>query len=344
MAKPEKNKQKQKIGRNDPCWCGSGKKYKDCHYAPDQAQRAEQLRLSEAEDTLIPKIFDAAHQVPAAFPAAMEQFWKGKYGPEQMGELDDLENRGSDRFLTWFAFDYGLPSEEREGEGEKERNGETEPSAAGRMTLVERLSQAAEQGTFEVDAYEARLLRAWVGVRMRPYVVECLYKGKGLLVRDLLDHQPYEVKDYGAPKRLKEGEVLVGHLIPVGVRDAGVPPSNGVFPDAPVPLYSLAGAIAQLTADTQEKLREFAGLHLQDLRRTKPDATWDDLMRQRSAVLNHFVMALPVEEYNPTLMDDILLEARVALRMAGQTIGTLTGQEREADEADKVDKVDARTE
>jgi preprotein translocase subunit SecA len=23
-----------KIGRNDPCWCGSGKKYKVCHY-PD---------------------------------------------------------------------------------------------------------------------------------------------------------------------------------------------------------------------------------------------------------------------------------------------------------------------
>jgi preprotein translocase subunit SecA len=22
---------KQKIGRNDPCWCGSGKKYKQCH-------------------------------------------------------------------------------------------------------------------------------------------------------------------------------------------------------------------------------------------------------------------------------------------------------------------------
>lgn len=21
----------QKIGRNDPCWCGSGHKYKDCH-------------------------------------------------------------------------------------------------------------------------------------------------------------------------------------------------------------------------------------------------------------------------------------------------------------------------
>ncbi|MGN0987024.1 MAG: SEC-C metal-binding domain-containing protein, partial [Otoolea sp.] len=23
----------KKIGRNDPCWCGSGKKYKQCHEA-----------------------------------------------------------------------------------------------------------------------------------------------------------------------------------------------------------------------------------------------------------------------------------------------------------------------
>jgi uncharacterized protein YecA (UPF0149 family) len=22
---------KDKIGRNDPCWCGSGRKYKRCH-------------------------------------------------------------------------------------------------------------------------------------------------------------------------------------------------------------------------------------------------------------------------------------------------------------------------
>ncbi len=26
-----------KVGRNDPCWCGSGKKYKNCHYREDQA-------------------------------------------------------------------------------------------------------------------------------------------------------------------------------------------------------------------------------------------------------------------------------------------------------------------
>jgi uncharacterized protein YecA (UPF0149 family) len=24
------------LGRNKPCWCGSGKKYKHCHYESDQ--------------------------------------------------------------------------------------------------------------------------------------------------------------------------------------------------------------------------------------------------------------------------------------------------------------------
>ncbi len=29
--------QKQpKPGRNDPCWCGSGKKYKQCHWKSDR--------------------------------------------------------------------------------------------------------------------------------------------------------------------------------------------------------------------------------------------------------------------------------------------------------------------
>ena len=27
-----------KIGRNDPCWCGSGKKYKNCHMKQDMEE------------------------------------------------------------------------------------------------------------------------------------------------------------------------------------------------------------------------------------------------------------------------------------------------------------------
>jgi uncharacterized protein YchJ len=31
--KPVVNSELDNIGRNDPCWCGSGKKYKKCHGA-----------------------------------------------------------------------------------------------------------------------------------------------------------------------------------------------------------------------------------------------------------------------------------------------------------------------
>jgi SEC-C motif-containing protein len=29
------------LGRNDPCWCGSGKKYKRCHLGKDSAEQRE---------------------------------------------------------------------------------------------------------------------------------------------------------------------------------------------------------------------------------------------------------------------------------------------------------------
>ena len=32
--------EKQKLGRNDPCWCGSGKKYKRCHHKADQEHQS----------------------------------------------------------------------------------------------------------------------------------------------------------------------------------------------------------------------------------------------------------------------------------------------------------------
>jgi preprotein translocase subunit SecA len=36
---PIRASERDRLGRNDPCWCGSGKKYKSCHYAEDQRNR-----------------------------------------------------------------------------------------------------------------------------------------------------------------------------------------------------------------------------------------------------------------------------------------------------------------
>ncbi|HEX2906870.1 MAG TPA: SEC-C metal-binding domain-containing protein, partial [Phototrophicaceae bacterium] len=40
-SKPEPARAQHKLGRNDPCWCGSGKKYKHCHYKQERGGQAD---------------------------------------------------------------------------------------------------------------------------------------------------------------------------------------------------------------------------------------------------------------------------------------------------------------
>src|SRR5215212_7757440 len=233
----------------------------------------------------------AAQAQVGAVPAAFERFWDGKYTPAQLEELDDLEGRGGERFLTWFAFDYPL------------EDGRTlvEQLAAGDTGLSD--PDPDQDAAPELTDDEAQLLRGWANVRLRPYLAQSVRKGRGMQVSDLLDERTYEVDDQAASRRVEPGEVVVAHLVPAGER------------------HYVAGAAAHLTEDTREKLREFADLHLEALQREQPAAGWDDVIRTRSEILNHFVMQLPVEEPNPTLLDNIVTQTRISLKLAGESLG-----------------------
>ncbi|MCE5218731.1 SEC-C domain-containing protein [bacterium] len=41
---PKEDDGHKDVSRNDPCYCGSGKKYKACHMASDQRKRAQGRR------------------------------------------------------------------------------------------------------------------------------------------------------------------------------------------------------------------------------------------------------------------------------------------------------------
>ncbi len=298
MVKSDKKSTKR--GRNDPCHCGSGKKYKDCHLPTEQVARTEQLRLRQAQDSLLPRIIEAAQGVAELLPAAFERFWQGKYAFERMQEPANAqgtdrsltwEDRGAERFLTWFAFDVRQPDGH---------------------TLVEHLVTTE---AFTTDPYERSLLTAWQPVRLRPYLVEALKKGQGVTLRDLLSSELRQVADYGASKRLALGEVVVGHLVPADTA-----------PGAEAPTYYLAGAAAQLTDDTAAKLLEYAELHLADMRRRMPAATWADLIDERSELLNHFVTALPTEARDPGLIERIVNEGRIALQLTAESVAALLGR------------------
>jgi SEC-C motif len=69
--------QRRTLGRNDPCHCGSGKKYKQCCLPKDEAAERD-ARAKAAAEVAAPAGADSA---PKAAPAAprhqTRQPWKG---------------------------------------------------------------------------------------------------------------------------------------------------------------------------------------------------------------------------------------------------------------------------
>jgi hypothetical protein len=63
------------LGRNDPCHCGSGKKYKQCHLAADEGE-AREARAKAAENAPAPEAAAAAAPSAPGPKHQTRQPWK----------------------------------------------------------------------------------------------------------------------------------------------------------------------------------------------------------------------------------------------------------------------------
>ena len=82
---PEPNK--PQLGRNDPCHCGSGRKYKQCHLAKDEeVERTARAKTTEKAAEPAPE----EAQRPAATPPKhnTRQPWKGQQNTRGFGKLN----------------------------------------------------------------------------------------------------------------------------------------------------------------------------------------------------------------------------------------------------------------
>ena len=64
------------LGRNDPCHCGSGKKYKQCHLGQDEAQAREERAKSGETATAESAEPERAAAVPKPKRSRSDQPWK----------------------------------------------------------------------------------------------------------------------------------------------------------------------------------------------------------------------------------------------------------------------------
>ena len=183
------------IGRNDPCPCGSGKKYKKCCLASEsQGQVAdfEYRRLRDIEAGLIPKLMRQAAEVfgAEAFEAAWEEF--NDYQPPHDFDPESPMNQA---FMPWFLFNWT----------ERDADETIKPGAPVDVTVAETFIRTKDR---RLSADEKMILTAANRCPFSLCEITEVRPGDGMKLRDLLRNEAFDVIERSASKVLKRGEII----------------------------------------------------------------------------------------------------------------------------------------
>lgn len=166
------------LGRNEPCWCGSGRKYKKCHLGN------EQLPLEERAAWLYSK----------ASQHVSETHWHGmllELALERSRYADDLYDGIADAMADPLTMDALL----------------CEGGAFADFLRV--------RGLLLPDD-ERSLAEQWLLVDRSVFEVEAVRPGEGVTVRDIRTGDRHEVRERLASPEVKEGQLLCTRVLPAG--------------------------------------------------------------------------------------------------------------------------------
>ncbi len=175
-----------KIGRNDACWCGSGKKYKKCHLDQDEGRQPGAVPAAfETVAEMSQRLFNQLTEfsttvVPREEMLAVALRYFGKPLPEV--DAEDVIESG---FLPWLFYEYPSAKNGRTVLAEYVRRNRNVLSE--RETGLLEARQAAEQGLFEVTAVEP---------------------GVGIDLREVYSKRGVYVVEKTASRQLSTGDVL----------------------------------------------------------------------------------------------------------------------------------------
>ena len=176
----------EKVGRNDPCPCGSGKKYKKCclreSYSPPGIESATQ-------SSLIQKLlaFGKRHHKDT-LGQAMEFFWSPGV-PEEHLNADYLE-MADINFWDWFVYDWEIDQE----------NGK-------------RLIDLYMESVKSLGTEEKVMLGKMRDTFLSLFEVQEVFPEKGLLLKDLIAGGEYEVREKMATRSLRKWDILAARLL-----------------------------------------------------------------------------------------------------------------------------------
>jgi SEC-C motif len=177
-----------KIGRNDPCYCGSGKKYKSCHLKADQAVENERAQLMAGGRWLRRDFLKYARdeRFSEAFAIALPLYWNNLYTLENAEEMSQNE---AFRFFDWFIFDYQVEDQPR---------------------LFETYYKEKYN---DLSTYQQQVLDSWMDAGAASAYALLDYEGQMLHLQDFFTGEEYTVYEPGGHGVVEAGDLLLGRIV-----------------------------------------------------------------------------------------------------------------------------------
>ncbi len=192
----------RKPGRNDPCPCGSGKKFKKCCLLTTSANTSSLTlpKMRRTEGLLVDKIalFAENHYGTELFRLAWEEYnlWQDDL-PDELDEIDELEINTV--FMPWFVFNW-IPEMDELG---SEFDNVEEPLAI--LYLQNKKNK--------LDSFQQRFIEEICSQPYSFFVVEQVEPGERLFLRDVILQRTVCVLERQASNSLKEGDILFSRIM-----------------------------------------------------------------------------------------------------------------------------------
>lgn len=182
-----------KPGRNEPCWCGSGLKYKKCHMQADREEERGRLETMLASRHVREELLEFAQDERFAIPfaRALSLYWNDYYTIENADEMSEQEAL---RFFDWFVFDY-------------------QPEEGQRVADV-----YAEEMADDLAQAQREVLESWLEAPPAGAYLFKDYEGQELYLEDFLTGEELDVYDPAGRGASEIGDIILARVVPVGER------------------------------------------------------------------------------------------------------------------------------
>lgn len=186
-------------GRNAPCPCGSGRKFKHCCLERHTAEESARLRLRGAEGRVVDILLEFALKTwgKPLIDHAWEDFWIYDDVPDDMPSTPEFETM----FIPWLVLGF-VPDPDSEG-----AQGTWPAQPIGLEWLA------------TTDADVSDLDRAYIETACRSplsaFVVEQATMGRSLNLKDVLTGKRFHVLEQGASHRLRPADLLFTRVVTI---------------------------------------------------------------------------------------------------------------------------------